>query len=402
MNSCPDLSWRILQKQLLAAVRLDCHDRPLRRAVEDAFWRCPRHLFIPKFRNFDDRSLRTVGEVPTSAVLQRIYVDQPLILDSGGSTDVVATNSQPSLVLRLLNSLDLRPGHRVLEVGAGCGWLTAMIAHLVGPDGYVTGLEIISSLADDAQLALRRAGIRNARIVAADGSAGFPPNAPYDFVIFSAGTYDIPSFLADQIVPGGVVVIPVRAKGSVSSIFTLRRHEDHLVSMQGDGGWFVPLVGGDRNSSCAPVSLSALAGLGAPLDQCTGVSAPWWRWQTASSFFEASFAFRSFLSVCEPGLFALDTAGRDADGGSFGFGVYLPGEASLVLARAEHVESYGNDAAARKLCHHYRKWRKIGGPAIWQFKLSIFFAADTPAPNAQNVWDDWRGPTLLRWELPIA
>jgi SAM-dependent methyltransferase len=135
----------------------------------------------------DIRSIRVLGTVgnKTDMVLEwpqaraaRIYSDAVMIHVDASGERLPSTNSRPSYVLWLLDLLDLRPGHRVLEIGSGSGWLAAVMAGLVGKGGHVTGMEIIPDLAMQSQADLGRLGIDNVSVLAADGAQGHAARLP--------------------------------------------------------------------------------------------------------------------------------------------------------------------------------------------------------------------------------
>ncbi|GAB3861351.1 fibrillarin-like rRNA methylase [Nocardioides maradonensis] len=128
--------------------------------------------------------------------------DAPLPIGYG------ATNSQPSTVRAMLELLDARPGDRVLDVGAGSGWTTALLARLVAPDGTVVGVELVPELADSCRARLAsepRVVVHRAR----PGVLGWPEAAPYDRILVSADAPTLPDDLVDQLAPDGVMVVPV-------------------------------------------------------------------------------------------------------------------------------------------------------------------------------------------------
>jgi len=130
-------------------------------------------------------------------------VDEPLPIGSG------QTISQPLTVAFMLELLNAEEGHSVLEIGSGTGWVSALLAHIVGPTGRVIGVEIIQSLADAARARLHDRGFRNVEIVCADGSEGYPSAAPYDRIIGSASAPQTPTWLTKQLQKDGSIVFPV-------------------------------------------------------------------------------------------------------------------------------------------------------------------------------------------------
>jgi len=158
-------------------------------------------------------------------------LDAPLPIGFG------VTNSQPSTVADMLGLLDVHSGHSVLDVGAGSGWTTALLAQLVGPAGRVLGIERIP------ELAVRAAGAIVdwpwARIRASDpGVLGSPGEAPFDRILVSAMAADLPAALVEQLTPAGVLVVPV-----AGVMLRVTRSPDGAVGVT-EHGWynFVPLL----------------------------------------------------------------------------------------------------------------------------------------------------------------
>ena len=154
--------------------------------VEATFDATPRRDFLPR------------------EVHRRASYDGPLRIAAG------QTNSQPRTVAAMLRLLDVRAGQRVLDVGAGSGWTTALLAHLVGPSGSVLGVELEPELVDFGAGNLARTHRPWARIrIAAPGVLGDPDGAPYDRILVSAAPAVLPQQLVDQLAEDGVLVIPV-------------------------------------------------------------------------------------------------------------------------------------------------------------------------------------------------
>jgi protein-L-isoaspartate(D-aspartate) O-methyltransferase len=137
---------------------------------------------------------------------QRRWADQDRPLDIGHGQ----TNSQPSTVAAMLRLLEVPRGARVLDVGSGSGWTTAILARLVGPDGRVLGLERNPDLAAQGAANLATTEMAWASIErASTGVLGRPGNR-YDRVLVSAAADELPRTLVDQLLPGGRMVVPVR------------------------------------------------------------------------------------------------------------------------------------------------------------------------------------------------
>ena len=154
--------------------------------MEAAFEATPRRLFL---RERDRR---------------RASYDGPLDIGLG------QTSSQPRTVESMLRLLDVRPGQRVLDVGSGSGWTTALLAHLVGPTGRVLGVELEPDLVTWGNGNLEQVKRPWASIVEArPGMLGLPDAAPFHRILVSAMAGELPRELVDQLHTGGVMVIPV-------------------------------------------------------------------------------------------------------------------------------------------------------------------------------------------------
>ncbi|HET7475831.1 MAG TPA: protein-L-isoaspartate carboxylmethyltransferase [Dermatophilaceae bacterium] len=141
---------------------------------------------------------------PTQASAER---DQPLPIGHG------QTNSQPTTVRNMLRLLEVREGDHILDVGAGSGWTTALLAYLTGPSGSVVGVELLADLATWGAANLDRTGQQWARIeVAQPGVLGWPDQAPYDRILVSAEAPELPTALVEQLALGGLLVAPVAGR----------------------------------------------------------------------------------------------------------------------------------------------------------------------------------------------
>lgn len=147
------------------------------------------------------------------------------------------TNSQPSTVRAMLELLGVRPGDRVLDVGCGSGWTTALLAHLTGPDGHVTGVELIPEVLAACRRAL--GVVPHVELhEALPEVLGWPDGAPYDRVLVSADAAHVPVPLVEQLTPEGTLVGPVRGR-----MLRIHRRPDFTPQVEEHGRYvFVPLV----------------------------------------------------------------------------------------------------------------------------------------------------------------
>jgi protein-L-isoaspartate(D-aspartate) O-methyltransferase len=130
--------------------------------------------------------------------------DRPLPIGLG------QTNSQPRTVAMMLELLDVGEGRRVLDVGAGSGWTTALLGYLVGPKGSVTGVELEPALAAWGARNVERYAMDWVRLFPAESGLGRPDLAPFDRILVSAAATEVPPELVDQLAPDGRMVIPVQ------------------------------------------------------------------------------------------------------------------------------------------------------------------------------------------------
>jgi protein-L-isoaspartate(D-aspartate) O-methyltransferase len=187
----------------------------------------------------DERLLEAIRTVPRAEFVpteQRdlAYEDVPIRIPHGQVT------TQPSLVAQMVAALRLGESDRVLEVGTGYGWQTALLARLAHS---VWTVERFADLADAARGALARTGIENAEVVVGDGSLGLPEHAPFDAVLVAAASPAVPSPLAEQLAEGGRLVQPI-GHGGDEEVILFEKHDGRLERRAFlTGAYFVRLYG---------------------------------------------------------------------------------------------------------------------------------------------------------------
>ncbi|WP_297516590.1 protein-L-isoaspartate(D-aspartate) O-methyltransferase [Thermococcus sp.] len=187
-------------------------------AVKRAFLKYPRYLFVEeKYRKY-------------------AHLDEPLPIPAG------QTISAPHMVAIMLELAELKPGMNILEIGTGSGWNATLISELVKTDVYT--VERIPELVEFARRNLERAGAKNVHVIPGDGTLGFPPKAPYDRILVTAGAPDIPKPLVEQLKPGGKLIIPVGSYHLWQDLLEVIKLEDGSIKVKNHGGVaFVPLIG---------------------------------------------------------------------------------------------------------------------------------------------------------------
>ncbi len=164
------------------------------------------------------------------------YNDAPLPIGSG------QTISQPYVVALMTERLDPRRTHRILEIGTGSGYQTAILAYLAG-NGKVFTVERLPDLLVEAEERFRRLGLTNIETRLGDGAAGWPEEGPFDGIIVAAAAPRVPEPLTAQLAPCGRLVIPVGDLASQELVILQRsRNGERLVQQQAGGVRFVPLI----------------------------------------------------------------------------------------------------------------------------------------------------------------
>ncbi|HVF21916.1 MAG TPA: protein-L-isoaspartate(D-aspartate) O-methyltransferase [Pyrinomonadaceae bacterium] len=184
--------------------------------VLEAMRSVPRHFFVPE------------------ALQSRSYGDHALPISAN------QTISQPFIVARMTELLELGSNSRVLEIGAGSGYQTAVLAFIAA---QVYSIERIGDLAREAQARIRQLGIYNATVKCFDGTLGWAANAPYDAILVAAGGPIVPEPLAVQLKIGGRLVVPVGPARDAQRLIRVVKTETGYREEDHGGCAFVPLIG---------------------------------------------------------------------------------------------------------------------------------------------------------------
>lgn len=184
--------------------------------VESAIRKSPRHNFVPE------------------SMKNQAYENRPIpIIEK-------QTISQPSVVSRMTEWLDLKEGQKVLEIGSGSGWQSAILSNLVG-DGTIFTVERHIKLANLAKKNLEKLEIKNVKIIHGDGNLGLVEESPFDRIIVTAACKKIPEKLLQQLSMDGLLIAPVGE--GIQSLVLLRKTPKGIVEIKNQKGYvFVPLV----------------------------------------------------------------------------------------------------------------------------------------------------------------
>ena len=212
-ESVNDLRWERLRRGLIEQIR--------ERGIDDlevlrVFDLVPRHLFVPE------------------SVHNRAYEDAPLPIGFS------QTASQPSLQALYLQVLRLQPGDKVLEIGTGSGYQTALLAHLAG---HVYSVERLRELSVRARAVIDSLRLSNIALLVGDGTIGWARFAPYDAILVAAAAPDVPPALIEQLAPGGRLLIPLGDRAE-QNLTLIRKREDGTIEQEEiTACTFVPLLG---------------------------------------------------------------------------------------------------------------------------------------------------------------
>jgi protein-L-isoaspartate(D-aspartate) O-methyltransferase len=198
-------------------------EMPLSREVVDAFAAVPRHLLLP--------------DVP----LERAYAYDAVVTKRAENGAAMSSVSAPQIIAMMLMLLDLKPGHRVLEVGSG-GYNAMLMRELVGPDGRVTTIDIDADVTDRAKRGLAAAGVADVNVLTGDGGLGAREFAPFDRIVVTVGAPDIATQWNDQLAEGGRIVAPLDLRGLTRAV-AFEREGGHLTSRGYGVCGFVPMQG---------------------------------------------------------------------------------------------------------------------------------------------------------------
>lgn len=166
---------------------------------------------------------------------QQAEVDIPLPIGFGQAI------SQPTTVAIMMELLDPRPGHKILDIGSGSGWTSALLGSVAGNDGKVAAVEVLPELHEMTRNNVEKFGFISSGIVECvlgDGNHGYAPLAPYDRILVSAAADDVPVTLKEQLVLGGKIVIPIHNHLA----YLEKRGENDFYKEEFPGFTFVPLI----------------------------------------------------------------------------------------------------------------------------------------------------------------
>jgi protein-L-isoaspartate(D-aspartate) O-methyltransferase len=341
------------------------HGGPMTGELAAAFATVPRELFVAEGFQQRDRGWLRPGD---PGFLETVYRDDVLVTKLDGRVPV-SSSSQPSLMAIMLTALDVRPGQRVLEIGAGTGYNAALLAAL---GAEVTSVDVQADVADRARAALARAGVKGVRVRHGDGYAG-APGERFDRVIVTVGVAGLSPRWLSQLNQGGLAVVPVEHAGT---------HPVLAVQGTADGPVTATVVCPSGFMSAAgPLTAQHPYGHPAPaaagsLEPFTQTAGPRWNPPLDSLgyrdlWYAAGVWYRRATHAALPGVeqSCLVLLDESRTGGA----AILPD--GSVMAGGEHAERYAAEAADT-----VRRWEAAGRPPMQAWRVTLALAGDPQSP----------------------
>lgn len=369
--------------------------------VEPAFRAVPRHLFVPHV---------SVGTAyRNEAIPTKLLDGRP-----------VSSASQPSIVAVMLEQLDVAPGHRVLEIGAGTGYNAALLRYIVGPTGTVVTVDIDQDIVEGARGHLAVIGIDGVDVVCGDGGLGYPADAPYDRIVLTVGAWDIAPAWWEQLARGGRLLVPLSLRG-VQRCVALENRDGWLESVSVRDCGFMRLRGGFRGPetvmSAGPVTITFdsevdVAALPETLSRPAGKLAL----DVSVSTEEIWGGLALWLALHDPGYCVLDASWPTEEDPPVPVAATFPsggvqvgwspacfdGASLAVLAHGPSgvaAEAFGEGLrCAERLVEHASRWVAVGRPGSQSLDLRLA-PTSAPAPE-EDGWmkiDSAWTTTFVRW-----
>ena len=387
-----------LQRQILEKTQYLFPNNLIDKKIEAAFLETPRHLFIRRYKLSKQEKWHQVTEGNFKKHLSILYEDNSLSLWNKNGDKRVSTISQPSLVLYMLNLLQLRSGDKILELGAGSGWNAALMGHIVGESGHIYSMEIIPEVAKMATENIKRFGINNVSIIEGDGSDGYQSESPFDRIVFAAGTFDLPRNLYHQIKKGGLLLVVIKIEGGADNLFLLEKKGEYFESIDSLPCKFVPVTGKYSLDSLDPIDLEDLPDWIELQSKEISRTPFWWGYKQVNNIWN-TMPIRFFLSINEPLFQTFQSSTTNSPEKSF-FGIWDRENQSLAIAKNNQIITYGNPRAREILLDNVHSWIDLGMPGGTCFKLQIY-PVDFPVFPQGDRWIVKRQESQFVWQLDI-
>lgn len=390
---------RIAEAQQKLMTEITARHPNLDEAILTAFQATPRHHFVRQFYSWPSNELIRVDKNNLETHLPLLYANRALLLFKDQEKEWNSPISQPSLVLEMIGKLQLKTGHNVFEVGTGSGWNAALMAQIVGKSGSVYSTDIIPEMVASAQEVCQELGLDSVKLFAQDGGNGLPKGAPFDRIIFTVGTHDIPWALVDQLREGGLMLVVIQNPGGGGdSLFLLEKRGNQLNSLEAEPCSFVSMQGISENPDISPIDRSSWSSWETLRTQKIRQVPYYWGGKGLSDFIYRTEGVRSFLGIVEP-RFRLFVFSEGEDKG--GFGLVASDQQSAVIATSKAITAYGQHDLTDQMLDLIREWVTQGMPVPTNFRLEIYPSSKTVIPQSDQ-WLVRRRHAQFLWKLPTS
>lgn len=350
--------------------------------VMQAFYKVPRHLFVPYLYDEEGDKLKKVAlnyADPDLSFLEKVYVDTPLAIWAKDN-EVLSTSSQPLVMAVMLRDARVKAGDKVLEIGTGCGYNAGVTATIVGNPEKVVTIEIYPEVAELAAQNLNRAGFPGVEVITGDGGRGYPKKAPYNCIIITCGSPEIP--WSKQLADDGTISLPLVTRG-VETLCSLTKQPDgsfkgylslfvrflHFEGIYSDQRHFSREIGalkrmiegGGHKNPEVTSALSTILLSGAESES-----------EALAKRKERS-AFELFLAVSDKDamVYLSDVKGRER-----GYAIWRRekqiNDSGVAVMFPNEVIHWGNPKIAGEIGDRYREWVSLGKPSLADYEVRFY------------------------------
>lgn len=368
-----DLAARLRQQMVESLLQAGALHTP---ALEQAFLRIPRETFVPCFYEQEtaDRAMAwklvCADKMGRADYLAAVYRNQSLVTKLDARRWPVSSSSQPAVMAKMLEALDVQPGQRVLEIGTGSGYNAALLATLTGEASQVVTIERDAGLATTARVALECVLGPSVTVIVGDGVTGWQPGAPYERIIATASAATLPMAWVEQLRSGGTLVMDLQ--GTLASGFLVVEK-----TATGVNGHFLPepLHFMPLETEAISVPQTKLANL--LQQECQAIFTQ----EDNAVFPETLFhpAFRWFVQWRIPGCQISKRKQLQRDSGSVIHSILViePSRQALVRFQKQQEEAgwrgevYGSPSFWQELQQAYAAFHRLGEPEQQQYQFVV-------------------------------
>jgi protein-L-isoaspartate O-methyltransferase len=302
----------------------------------------------------------------------------------------------------MLDKLQIRDGDSVLEIGAASGWNAAMMGRLVGETGSVHSVEIIGELADLARDTIAGLGIPNVTIVEGDGADGYAAGAPYDKIMFTVGSYDIPKAFYQQIKEGGHLLMVLKKPGFGDTLYLFRKVADHFESIDSMACSFVQMKGKTEMPELAPIVVDSLD-FWEEIKGTEVTTRPFWcggKSTNNAQFILKTTGLVSYLGIAEPLFTTFESSDKQhSRRRNYSFAVVDRENRSVAILSWEgKLTGYGNTKAFDRFWKDIQDWVELGMPNAPCFELKAY-PAGVALTAGERQWITRRRDSQFLWTL---